>query len=137
MPQVDEQTQRLLCDLALATQKFSRCHVVEYVTAATDGQGRLYAKQSCAQYLPKSVRAFIYAQAHQEVDMAGAHYEFIRRYVNSSSLPHIELLRSTVASIWGEDACVGGENIIKMFPVWVCSYPFGSSAVSVQAPVGW
>ena len=76
----------LLCDLALATQKLSRGHVVEYVAAATDGQGRLYAKQSCAQYLPKPVRAFIYAQAHQEVDMAGAHYELIRRYVNSSSL---------------------------------------------------
>ena len=119
VPQVDEQTQRLLCDLALATQKFSRCHVVEYVTAATNGQGRLYAKQSCAQYLPKSVRAFIYAQTHQEVDMTGAHYELIRRYVNSSSLPHIELLRFTLASIWGEDACVGGENIIKMFPVRV------------------
>ena len=119
MPQVDEQTQRLLCDIALATQKFSRCHVVEYVAAATDGQGRLYAKQSCAQYLPKPVRAFIYAQAHQEVDMAGAHYELIRRYVNSSSLPHIDLLRTTLASIWGENACVGGENIIKMFPVRV------------------
>ena len=54
VPQVDEQTQRLLCDLALATQKFSRCHVVEYVAAVTNGQGRLYAEQSCAQYLPKN-----------------------------------------------------------------------------------
>ena len=115
--QVDEQTQRLLCNLALATQKLSRGHVVEYVAAATDGQGRLYAKQSCAQYLPESVRAFIYAQAHQEVDMAGAHYELIRRYVISSSLPHIDLLRTTLADIWEENACVGGENIIKMFPV--------------------
>ena len=117
VPQVDEQTQRLLCDLALATQKLSRGHVVEYVAAATNGQGRLYAKQSCAQYLPKPVKAFIYAQAHQEVDMAGTHYELIRRYVNSSSLPHIELLRTTLADIWGENACVGSENIIKMFPV--------------------
>ena len=107
VPQVDEQTQRLLRDLALATQKLTRGHV----------EGRLYAKQSCAQYLPKPVRAFIYAQAHQEVDMAGAHYELIRRYVNSSSLPHIELLRSTLADIWGEDACVDSGNIIKMFPV--------------------
>ena len=118
-PQVDEQTQRLLRDLALATQKLTRGHVVEYVAAATDGNGRLYAKQSCAQHLPKPVRAFIYAQAHQEVDMAGAHYELIRRYVNSSSLPHIELLRATLADIWGEDACVESENIIKMFPVRV------------------
>ena len=78
-----------------------------------------YAKQSCAQHLPKPARAFIYAQAHQEVDMAGAHYELIRRYVNSSSLPHIELLRTTLADIWGEDACVESENIIKMFPVRV------------------
>ena len=119
VPQVDEHTQRLLCDLALATQKFSRRHVVEYVAAATDGQGRLYAKQSCAQYLPKPVRAFIYAQTHQEVDMAGAHYELIRRFVNSSSLPHIEVLRTALAAIWGEDCCIGSENIIKMFPVRV------------------
>ena len=119
MPQVDEQTQRLLCDLALATQKLTRGHVVEYVAAATDGQGRLYAKQSCTQYLSKPVRAFLYAQTHQEVDMVGAHYELIRRYVNSSSLPHIELLRTTLADIWGENACVGSENIIKMFPVRV------------------
>ena len=71
VPQVDEQTQQLLRDLALATQKLTRGHVVEYVAAATDGNGRLYAKQSCAQHLPKPVRAFIYAQTHQEVDMAG------------------------------------------------------------------
>ena len=119
VPQLDEQTQRLLCDIALATQKFSRRHVVEYVAAATDGQGRLYAKQSCAQYLPKPVRAFIYALTHQEVDMAGAHYELIRRYVNSTSLPHIEVLRTALTTIWGEDCCVGGENILKMFPVRV------------------
>ena len=119
VPQVDEQTQRLLCGLALATRGFSRRHVVGYVAAATDGQGRLYAKQPCAQYLPKPVRAFIYAQTHQEVDMAGAHYELIRRYVNSNSLPHIEVLRTALATIWGEDCCVGGENIIKMFPVRV------------------
>ena len=48
-----------------------------------------------------------------------ANYELIRRYVNSSSLPHIEVLRTTLARIWGEDFCVGGENIIKMFPVRV------------------
>ena len=52
------------------------------------------------------MRAFIYAQ-------------LIRRYVNSSSLPHIELLRTTLADIWGDDACVESENIIKMFPVRV------------------
>ena len=119
VPQVDEQTQRLLRDLALATQKLTRGHVVEYVAAATDGNERLYAKQSCAQHLPKPVRAFIYAQTHQEVDMADAHYELIRRYVNSNSLPHIDLLRATLVDIWGEDACVESENIIKMFPVRV------------------
>lgn len=31
VPQVDEQTQRLLRNLALATQKLTRGHVVEYV----------------------------------------------------------------------------------------------------------
>ena len=47
------------------------------------------------------------------------HYELIRRYVNSSSLPHIEVLRTALATIWGEDCRAGGENIIKMFPVRV------------------
>lgn len=126
VPQVDDHTQRLLRDLALATQRLTHGHVVEYVAAATDGNGRLYAKQSCAQHLPKSVRAFIYAQTHQEVDMAGAHYELIRRYVNSNSLPHIDSLRASLGEIWGEDIIVGGEDIIvetenisKMFPVRV------------------
>ena len=119
VPQVDEHTQRLLCDLALATQKLSRRHVVEYVATATNGEGRLHAKQSCAQYLPKVARAYIYAQTHQEVDMTGAHYELIRPFVNSGSLPHIEALRTTLATIWGENCQVGCENIIKMFPVRV------------------
>ena len=51
--------------------------------------------------------------------MAGAHYELIRRYVNSNSLPHIDSLRATLVDIWGEDTCVESENIIKMFPVRV------------------
>ena len=112
-------TQRLLRDLALATQRLTHGHVVEYVAAATDGNGRLYAKQSCAQHLPKPVRAFVYAPTHQEVDMAGAHYELIRRYVNSNSLPHIDSLRASLVEIWGEDMIVETENIIKMFPVRV------------------
>ena len=41
-------------------------------------------------------------QTHQEVDMAGAHYELIRRYVNSQqSSAHLRLLRATLADIWG------------------------------------
>ena len=119
VPQVDDHTQRLLRDLALATQRLTHGHVVEYVAAATDGNGRLYAKQSCAQHLPKPVRAFVYAPTHQEVDMAGAHYELIRRYVNSNSLPHIDSLRASLVEIWGEDMIVETENIIKMFPVRV------------------
>ena len=115
VPQVDEHTQCLLCDLVLATQKLTRRHVVEYVAAATDGHGRLYAKQFCAQYLSKQVRTFLYAQIH----MVGAHYELIRRFVNSSSLPHIEVLRTTLAAIWEENCCMGSENVIKMFPVRV------------------
>ena len=119
VPQVDDHTQRLLRDLALATQRLRHGHVVEYVAAATDGNGRLYAKQSCAQHLPKPVRAFVYAQTYQEVDMAGAHYELIRRYVNSNSLLDIDSLRASLVEIWGEDTIVETENIIKMFPVRV------------------
>ena len=33
--------------------------------------------------------------------------------------PHIEVLRTALAAIWGEDCCIGSENIIKMFPVRV------------------
>jgi len=119
VPQVDDHTQRLLRDLALATQKLTHGHIVEYVAAATDGDGRLYAKQACAQHLPKPVRAFVYAQTHQEIDMAGAHYELIRRYANSNSLPHIDSLRATLVQIWGENTTIESENLIKMFPVRV------------------
>lgn len=119
VPQVDDHTQRLLPDLVLATQKLTRGHIVEYVAAATDGCGRVYAKQACAQHLPKPVRAFVYAQTHQEIDMAGAHYEIIRRYVNSSSLPHIHSLREILSELWGENATIADENLIKMFPIRV------------------
>ena len=119
VPQVEPHVQRVLCEIALATQKFTHALTVEYVTSAADGAGRVYCRQACAQILPKSVRAFLYARTHQEVDIAGAHYELIRRLSHSTSLPSIEVLRRRLEVAW--EGCIpqGGEHIIKLFPIRV------------------
>lgn len=100
VPQVEPHVQRTLCEIALATQKFSQALTVEYVTSAADGAGRVYSRQACAQMLPKIARAFLYARTHQEVDIAGAHYEVIRRLSHSTSLPPVEVLRQRLAAAW-------------------------------------
>ena len=42
--------------------------IVEYVSAAIDGEGRLYAGQSCAQRLPRMLRAILFGSTHTEVE---------------------------------------------------------------------
>ena len=61
--------------IALATKKGSQMMSVEYVTPASDGRGRLYARQIGAQSLPRQLRLLIYGETHKEVDISGAHYE--------------------------------------------------------------
>ena len=46
--------------IALATKKGSQMMSVEYVTPASDGRGRLYARQIGAQSLPRQLRLLIF-----------------------------------------------------------------------------
>ena len=62
-----------------------RC--VEYVTPASDAKGRLYARHTSAQNLPRDLRLLLYGGTHKEVDISGAHYELIRALCASTTLP--------------------------------------------------
>ena len=119
IPQLDLPIRKLICEIALSTRKFTTAFAVEYVTSSTDGAGRLYARQACAQNLPKLIRSILYARTHQEVDMVGAHYEIIRRYTCSISLPPIAELRSRLVAAWGQSESADEEDYVKMFPIRV------------------
>ena len=119
IPQLDLPIRKLICEIALSTRKFTTAFAVEYVTSSTDGAGRLYARQACAQNLPKLIRSILYARTHQEVDMVGAHYEIIRRYTCSVSLPPIAELRSRLVATWGQSDGLNDEDYVKMFPIRV------------------
>ena len=115
IPQLDLPIRKLICEIALSTRKFTTVFAVEYVTSSTDGAGRLYARQN----LPKLIRSILYARTHQEVDMVGAHYEIIRRYTCSISLPSIAELRSRLVAAWGQSESADEEDYVKMFPIRV------------------
>ena len=89
----------LLRQLVTATQRLTKPLCVEYIAAAEDGMGRLYARQISAQSPTKEARYLLYGQNHKEVDMSGAHYELLRRCVGVSRLPPIAQLRE---AIWTE-----------------------------------
>ncbi len=86
----------LLRQLATATQRLTKPLCVEYIAAAEDGLGRLYARQISAQSLPREARYLLYGQNHKEVDMCGAHYEILRRIAGASQLPTIAQLREAI-----------------------------------------
>ena len=44
--------------------------IVEYVSTAVDGEGRLYARHSSAQQLPRLVRTIFYGNTHKEIDIS-------------------------------------------------------------------
>ena len=119
IPQLDLPIRKLVCEIALSTRKFTTAFAVEYVTSSTDGAGRLYARQACAQNLPKLIRSILYARKHQEVDVVGAHYEIIRRHTCSVSLPPIADLRSRLVATWGQSDGSNDEDHVKMFPIRV------------------
>ena len=77
----------LLRQLVTATQKLTKPLCVEYIAAAEDGMGRLYARQVSAQSLTREAHYILYGQSHKEVDMSGAHYELLRRCVGTLRLP--------------------------------------------------
>ena len=109
--------------IALATKKGSQMMSVEYVTPASDGRGRLYARQIGAQSLPRQLRLLIYGETHKEVDISGAHYELTRLLCKSQSLPPISALREKLRHLWASRLSndAGGEvgRAIKLFPIRV------------------
>ena len=86
----------LLRQLVTATQRLTKPLCVEYIAAAEDGMGRLYARQVSAQSLTREARYLLYGQNHKEVDMSGAHYELLRRCVGALRLPPIAQLREAI-----------------------------------------
>ena len=86
----------LLRQFVTATCKLTKALCVEYIAAAEDGLGRLYARQVSAQSLSRDARYLLYGQTHKEVDMSGAHYEILRRVAGASFLPTISQLREAI-----------------------------------------
>lgn len=68
----DGQYRQMLADIALSSHKGSKPFCVEYVAPASECMGRLYARQSCAQRLPRTLRTILYGASHWEVDISGA-----------------------------------------------------------------
>ena len=109
--------------IALATRLGDCAMSVEYVSAAPDGRGRLYARQISAQTLPRELRLLAYGATHKEVDMSGAHYELIRAMCASESLPPVRTLRQKLRLAWGLDQVTDGDSplhsAVKLFPMRV------------------
>ena len=106
----------LLRQLAAATNMFKKALCVEYVAAAEDGHGRLYARQVSAQSLSRDARCLLYGQSHKEIDMSGAHYEILRRSIGAPTLPDIALLREIITG----DCQGSGEDFdafFKLLPI--------------------
>ena len=106
----------LLRQLVTATSKLSKALCVEYIAAAEDGLGRLYARQVSAQSLSREARCLIYGQTHKEVDMSGAHYEILRRTAGDTRLPTIQQLREMISA----DCQGSGEDFVcfvKLLPL--------------------
>ena len=53
--------------------------IVHYRPSLNSPEGRLYAIESAAQTIPRSLRAILFGSTHCELDITGAHYEIIRR----------------------------------------------------------
>ena len=74
----------------------------------------------------------VYGSTHKEVDMSGAHYEIVRRLVNSSTLPPINVLREQLLRQWQgqEEEKVAVE--IKRFPIRVINAGVSSALKSMS-----
>ena len=114
---------RCIAEMALASQKGTKPLIVEYVSAALDGEGRLYARHSSAQQLSRLVRTIFYGNTHKEIDISGAHYELIRLGAKSDLMP-IGPLRDALSRSFTEDhpddpAKDDIQNDVKLFPILV------------------
>ena len=117
------QHKRYIAEMALASQKGTKPLIVEYVSAALDGEGRLYARHSSAQQLPRLARAIFYGNTHKEIDISGAHYELIRLGARSTLMP-IGPLRDALSRSFTEDYPDNSnkgdiQNDVKLFPILV------------------
>ena len=117
------QHKRHIAEIAVSSQKGTKPLIVEYVSAAIDGEGRLYARHSSAQQLPRLIRAILYGNSHKEVDISGAHYELIRLGAKSNLLP-IGPLRDALSRSFSFDhppdlSCETIQNDVKLFPILV------------------
>ena len=105
-----------------------------------DGEGRLYARHSSAQQLPRLVRTIFYGNTHKEIDISGAHYELIRLGARSNLMP-IGLLREALSRSFAEDHPDISfkddiQKDVKIFPILVINT--GSlAACSAMASKGY
>ena len=116
-------TQKKIAEIAVSSQKGTKPLIVEYVSAAIDGEGRLYARHSSAQQLPRLIRAILYGNSHKEVDISGAHYELIRLGAKSNLMP-IGPLRDALSRSFSVDhssdlSSDAIQNDVKLFPILV------------------
>ena len=134
------QHKRHIAEIALASQKGTKPMIVEYLSSAVDGEGRLYAKHSSAQQLPRLVRTIFYGKTHKEIDISGAHYELIRLGAKSHLIP-IGPLREALSRSFAENHPDDPtkDNIqkdVKIFPILVINT--GSlAACSTMASKGY
>ena len=117
------QHKRHIAEIAVSSQKGTKPLIVEYVSAAIDGEGRLYARHSSAQQLLRLIRAILYGNTHKEVDISGAHYELIRLGAKSNLMP-IGPLRDALSRSFTEDhpsdlLSDAIQNDVKLFPILV------------------
>ena len=129
-----------LAEIALASQNCTVAYEVEYVAAAEDGEGRLYAQQTSAQSMPKDLRLLLFGDTHWEVDISGAHYELIRIGSNSQTLPCIRMLREWLFESFSSMDENGGQaevqRNVKCFPILVINAG-KQHAISVMQSKGY
>ena len=93
----------LLRQFVTATFKLTKALCVEYIAAAEDGLGRLYARQVSAQSLSREARCLLYGQTHKEVDMSCCKIhpgELSRHRLKFSTFMWTHLLITTVTAAW-------------------------------------
>ena len=108
-------------EIALATRQCQVRMSVEYLAPSIDGRGRLYARQACAQTLPRSLRLLLYGGTRKEVDFSGAHYVLICSTCASRSLPSVSQRRGWLRQLWAthlESASADViQDAIKLLPI--------------------
>ena len=136
----EERYKQALAEIALASQRCTVAYEVEYVAAAEDGEGRLYAQQTSAQCMPKDLRLLLFGDTHWEVDISGAHYELTRIGSKSQTLPCIRMLREWLYESFSSSDENGSQaevqRNVKCFPILVINAG-KQHAISVMQSKGY